>query len=183
MLALALAGVTALGLVACGGGDGAELLPGDTAREINSNLDQVEQLASEGDCVGAEDAALEVSTEIGALGGVDAKLKRALREGATRLNEVVAGCEETTTEETVPTIEEAEEAPEEEEKDKSEKPKKPKKEAEEAPEEAPAKPTLPPQAEGEPKGPEEGEEEAPPVEPGGGPPSGGVGPGAPAGGG
>ena len=44
---------------------------------------------------------------------------------------------------------------------------------------SPTSPTLPPQAEGEAKG-HEKQEEAPPVEPGGGTPSGGVGPGTPA---
>jgi outer membrane biosynthesis protein TonB len=184
LLALALGAVAALGLVACGSGGGANLLPGSTASEINSNLDQVEQLAGAGDCVGAQDAAQAVSVQIEELGGVDEKLKQALREGATRLNEVVAGCEETTPEETVPTIEEAEE-PEEDKKEKPEKPKKskPEKEAgEPEEEETPTTPTLPPQAEGKAKGHEKGDEEAPPAESGGdgGSPSGGVGPGTPA---
>jgi outer membrane biosynthesis protein TonB len=183
LLALALGAVAALGLVACGGGDNAELLPGDTASEITSNLDQVEQLASEEDCVGAAEAAESVSVQIEELGGVDRELKQALREGAIRLNEVVAGCEEATVEETAPAIEPAEE-PEEVEKPekpkKSEKPEKPHKEAEEAPEET--TPALPPQAEGEAKGHEKQEEEVPPVESGGGTPSGGVGPSEPAGG-
>lgn len=177
LLALALGAVAALGLVACGGG-GADLLPGGTASEINSNLDQVGQLASEGDCIGAQDAAQAVSVQIEELGGVDQKLKQALREGATRLNEVVAGCEETTSEETVP-VEEAEE-PEEDKKEKPAKPEKPKKEEEEAPEETTTVPTLPPQAEGEAKGHEKGDEEAPAETGDGGSPSGGVGPGAPA---
>jgi outer membrane biosynthesis protein TonB len=175
LIVLALGATAALGLAACGGGSDAELLPGDTAGEINSNLDQVEQLANEGDCLGASDAAQAVSLQVEALGGVDTELKQALQEGASRLNEVVAGCEEATTEEeTVPSIEEAEEPePEEKEKKKVEKPEKPEKEAEE-PEEG-TEPSLPPQAEGKAKG---HEEEAPPVE-GGGTPSGGVGPGAP----
>jgi len=181
LIVLALAAATALGLAACGGSGDAELLPGETAGEINTNLDQVEQLASEGDCVGAADAAQAVALQVEGLGGVDAELKRALEEGASRLNEVVAGCEETATEEeTEPAIEEAEE-PEEEEKEKPkkpEKPEKPEKEAEE-PEEEEAEPSLPPQAEGEAKGHEKAEEEAPPGE-SGGTPSGGVGPGAPA---
>lgn len=172
----------ALGLSACGGGSDAELLPGETANEISSNLDQVEQLANEGDCLGASDAAQAVSLQVEELGGVDAELKEALREGATRLNEVVAGCEEATTEEeTVPTIEEAEE-PREEKREKPEKPAKPEKEGEaEEPEEEETDPSLPPQAEGEAKGHEKQEEAVPPSE-SGGTPSGGVGPGTPAGG-
>jgi outer membrane biosynthesis protein TonB len=175
LLALSLGAVAALGLVACGSGGKPDLLPGNTADEITSNLDEVKSLASAGDCVGAEDAAQAVSTQIEALGGVDKKLKLALQEGATRLNEVVANCVEAPEEETSPAIE-AEEPPEAVEK--KQKPEKPKKEAEEAPEET--TPALPPQAEGEAKGHEEGEAEAPPAETGG-TPSGGVGPGEPAG--
>jgi outer membrane biosynthesis protein TonB len=179
LLALALGVVTALGLLACGSGGDADLLPGGTASEITANLDQVEQLANEGDCAGASTAAQAVSSQIEALGGVDAKLKQALGEGATRLNEVVAACEETTSEEeTVPSIELAEE-PEEVEKDKPAKPEKPKPE-EAKPEETDTTPSLPPQAEGEAKGHEKQEEEVPPPETGGGTPSGGVGPGEPA---
>jgi hypothetical protein len=178
LLALALGAVAALGLLACGGGDGADLLPGGTASEITANLDRVEQLASEEDCSGAAEAADSVSVQIEELEGVDAKLKQALREGATRLNEVVATCEETTTEEeTVPAIDEAEEPAEVEKKEKPEKPDKPKQEAEEAPEET--TPALPPQAKGKAKGHEEAEEAAPPTEDGG-TPAGGVSPAEPA---
>jgi outer membrane biosynthesis protein TonB len=176
LLVSALGAVAALGLVACGGED-ADLLPGDTASEITSNLDQVEELADAGDCAGAAQSAEAVSLQVEALGGVDERLKRALREGATRLNEVVASCEEAAVEEEPePTIEPAEEPEEAEEK---EKPEKQKQETEEEPEE-PTSPTLPPQAEGEAKGHEKAEEEAPPVEPGAGAPSGGVGPATPA---
>jgi outer membrane biosynthesis protein TonB len=185
LLALVLGAVAVLGLTACGSSGSADLLPGSTASEITANLDQVQQLASEGDCVGAADAAQAVSTQVEALGGIDKKLKLALQEGATRLNEVVVSCEEAPSEEEeeLPAIEPAEELDEvEDKKDKPEKPEKPKKEAEEAPEETETTPTLPPQAEGKAKGHEEGEEEAPPVETGGGTPSGGVGPGAPVGG-
>jgi outer membrane biosynthesis protein TonB len=177
ILALSLGAFAALGLVACGSGGKADLLPGETASEITSNLDQVKELATEGDCVGAEDAAQAVSTQIEDLGGVDKKLKSALQEGATRLNEVVASCEEAPEEETSPAIDEAEEPVEDEKKQKPEKPAKPKKEAEEAPEET--TPVTPPKAE-EGNGPVEGETEVPPAE-SGGTPSGGVGPGEPAG--
>jgi hypothetical protein len=180
VLVLALAAIAALGLASCGGGDGADLLPGGTASEINSNLDRVQELVGEGECIGAEDAAREVSAQVDALGGVDPKLKQALREGAARLNEVVVECEETTTEEEVPAIDEAEEPEAEEEKEKPRKPDKPKadEEDEEAPEET--TPTLPPQAKGEAKGHEKAEE-APPAEPDEGS-SGGVGPATPTGG-
>jgi outer membrane biosynthesis protein TonB len=182
ILIIAVGTVAALGLVACGSGDSADLLPGGTASEITSNLDQVKELATAGDCVGAEDAAQAVSIQIEDLSGVDPKLKQSLREGATRLNEVVAGCEEApeeTEEETAPAIDEAEEPEAEEKKPKPEKQEKPEKEAVEPTEET--SPTLPPQAEGKAKGHEKQEEEAPPVEAGGGTSAGGVGPSTPAG--
>ena len=59
LLALGLTAAAALTLVACGGED-AKLLPGETAREITANLDTVQQLSDEGDCVGAESAAQQV---------------------------------------------------------------------------------------------------------------------------
>lgn len=177
MLALALGACAALGLIACGSSGGADLLPGSTASEITANLDKVRQLVDEGECVGASDAAQEVSAEVDALGGVDGQLKQALQEGATRLNEVVASCVEATVEEeTEPAIEPAEEL-EEVEKEKPDKPAKAKKEAEEEAQETATTPTLPPQAEGKAKGHEEQEEEAPPAETGGGTSAGGVGPG------
>jgi outer membrane biosynthesis protein TonB len=180
LLALALALLAALGVVACGSGGDANLLPGDTASEITSNLDQVEQLANEGDCSGAAGAAAAVSAQVEALGGVDAKLKQALSDGATRLNEVVAGCEEATIEEEEPAIEPAEEPPEVEKKEKPEKSEKAKKEPEEEALEEETEPVLPPQAEGKAKGHEKQEEEAPPAEDGG-TPAGGIGAGEPAG--
>jgi hypothetical protein len=181
-MVIALGAFAVLGLVACGSEE-ADLLPGDTASEITSNLEQVKDLAAANDCVGAEAAAQSVSTQIEQLGGVDAKLKQTLREGAARLNEVVADCQEATVEEedTSPAIDEAEEPEAEEEKEKPAETGKSKKdeEAEDLPEET-TTPTLPPQAEGEAKGHEKQEEEVPPAETGG-TPSGGVGPAEPAG--
>lgn len=173
LITLALGATMALGLVACGGED-AELLPGSTASEINANLDLVEQLANDGDCSGAAEAAAAVSSQVEELGGVDAELKQALSEGAARLNEVVAGCEEAETEEAeeAPEIEPAEEA-EEEEKPKAEKP-----ESKKDGEETQTSPTLPPQAEGKAKGHEKQEEAVPPSE-SGGTPSGGIEPSEP----
>ncbi len=173
-IVLALAVAAVLGLAACGGDEDADLLPGDTASEINANLDLVRQLADDGDCAGAADTAATVSSQVESLGGVDAELKQALSEGAARLNEVVADCEEAEPEAEEPAIEAAEE-PEEEEKPK---PDKAERDEEKEAEEAETSPTLPPKAEGKAKGHEKQEEEAPPVEPGGGTPSGGVSPGA-----
>jgi hypothetical protein len=151
-----LAGLLTAGLTSCGSEE-AQLLPGETAREIIANLDTVKQLAAEGDCTGAESAALQVGEQVEAIGGVDARLKQALRQGAERLNEVVATCVPEVTEET---IEEAVPAPPTSPaaKPKKEKPKDKKGKEEAAiapapPEEAP--PALPPQANGEAKGHEE----------------------------
>jgi septal ring-binding cell division protein DamX len=104
-LALALGTTAALALVSCGGGEDAKLLPGTTAQEISENLDSVKQFVSEGECVGAENAAQEVSSQVEAIGGVDPKLKQALQSGAAKLNEVVATCEETETEAVAPASE------------------------------------------------------------------------------
>ncbi len=180
LLIFALGAGAALGLSACGSGGSGDLLPGRTASEITSNLDRVSELSAEGECIGAEESAQEVSTQIDALGGVDKQLKLALREGAERLNEVVAECQEVEAEE--PEIQTAEELPEAKPA-KPEKQKKPKPAKEEP--EPETQHTLPPQANGEGKGLEDGQgegegppAETTPVEPS----SGGVGPGTPAGG-
>jgi hypothetical protein len=177
--------IAALSLAACGEED-AQLLPGGTAREITANLDTVQQLSDEGDCVGAESAAQQVGEQIEALEGVDRQLKQALESGAARLEEVIVECEESSAEAVAPAEipEDEEEGEEAEEKEKKPKPDKDAKEAE-APE---TSPSLPPQANGEGKGlengngPRSGEEEAP-EEGGAESPSGGVSPGSPAGGG
>jgi hypothetical protein len=178
---LGLFALAAVGLVACGGED-AKLLPGETAREIVANLDTVQQLSDEGDCIGAESAAAQVGEQIEALEGVDRKLKQALEDGASRLEEVIVECEESATEAiapaTIPPPNEAEEKPKKDEE----------KEAKPKPEEKDeGNPSLPPQAKGEGKGLEE--EPAPPPaeeapeEPPAESPSGGISPGSPAGGG
>lgn len=185
LLALFLAAVAAVALSSCGGSS-AKLLPGTTANEINSNLDQVRQLVSEEDCIGAENAAAQVGEQIDALEGVDAKLKAALREGAERLNTVVGECQESELESEEEALQAAEEAEREAEEEEREEKKPPKHKAEkEVEEEVPSEkeegPTLPPQANG--KGEEKGGgQETTPAETGGGEtPSGGIGPGAPAG--
>jgi outer membrane biosynthesis protein TonB len=169
---LALGALAATGLVACGEED-AELLPGETASEITANLDTVKLLADEGDCLGAETAAQQVSEQIEAIEGIDPKLKQALRKGASRLNEVVTECEETTAEAVepaeVPTTEAEPEKPK-----KEKKPKEPKEKPKEdegttppgPPAETPASPETP---------------ATPPTEEGAETPSGGVSPGSPVG--
>lgn len=186
LLALALLGAATLALSACGGGGNAKLLPGGTASEINSNLDQVRELVSARDCIGAENAAASVSEEIEALEGVDAKLKESLQQGVERLNAVVGECAETAARETEAeeeapeTAEEAEEA-EEGDGQKAHRPQRHKQEAEPQEPEQTAEsregPTLPPNSNG--KGEENGKGGGPPVESGGKGPSGGIGPGAP----
>ena len=129
-LVVALAAAAALTLTACGGED-AKLLPGETAREITVNLDTVQQLSDEGDCLGAESAAQQVGEQIEVLEGVDAKLKRALEAGAAKLEEVIASCEESTGEAIAPA-----EIPTEPEEDEEKAPKeKPGKEKDEKPKE------------------------------------------------
>jgi outer membrane biosynthesis protein TonB len=179
LLALAVAAALATGLSACGD-SGSDLLPGTTASEINSNLDEVQQLVSEGDCVGATDAAATVSTQVEDLTGVDKELKEALSEGATRLNEVVSGCEEAPDEaEEEQAAQEADELAAEEAAEE-EATKKPKKSEEEAgkPEKEPKSQAEPPEPPGQEK--KEEKEEVPPTEEEG--QSGGVGPGAEVGG-
>jgi hypothetical protein len=189
LLVLALAGAMTFIASGCGEED-AQLLPGEMAREITANLDTVQQLSDEGDCVGAESAALQVSEQVDSLGNVDSKLQQALREGAARLNEVVAGCEEEL-EETLPdesTTElefddekQAEREDEEREKEAEEEEKEQEKEEKESEKEAEAEeePSLPPQAEGEGKGSDEEEGTSPGNSGEGGGPSGGVSPSAP----
>jgi len=176
LLALVLGTVAAVALVSCGGGSSAKLLPGNTAGEITRNLDEVKRLAQSGECVGAESAAQQVSSQIDALGGVDKSLKQALREGADRLNEVVAKCGEETTESTE-TTETPTESTAGRPAKREEKPKKPKP----APSEPPTKTTTTPTT------PTTTTPTTPttPTTEGGGttPPSGGVGPGSPVGGG
>ena len=173
VLALILGGAGALALAACGGGSDAKLLPGPTASQIEANLDQVQQLVADGDCVGAENAVAAVTAEVEALGDVAAKLKAALEEGAAKLSEVVSRCEEESEEEAEPAVEsdvEAEEV-EQEEREAAEKAEKAEEKAEEKEqkEEATEAPeseegNLPPQSEG--KGKAKGlEEPSPPPSP------------------
>lgn len=177
LFAFLLGAASAVTLVSCGGSD-ADLLPGTTADQIESNLDQVEQLAAEEDCIGAEDAVATVTAEVEELEGVDLKLKAALQEGTAKLSEVVSSCEEETSEETEPTFESDVGAEvEDEKKPKKEKPEKEDDESSEPKEETTEEegPELPPQSngKGEEKGGGEGPAEPEPEET---PSSGGVGP-------
>lgn len=190
LLVLALGTTLVLGLSSCGEED-AQLLPGETAREITANLDAVKQLADEGDCVGAEAASGQVSEQVEALDGVDRRLKQALEQGAERLGEVIADCEEEETEAIAPAmpLEDEEEEPEDEraegDEDRSENGK-----GEDGPggrDEAPGQqkepgteptPTPEPPAKPEGKGPGKGEGAPPSESPAEGP-SGGIEPSSP----
>lgn len=179
VLAVTLGAAAALGLVSCGGGDDAKLLPGNTATEITENLDRVKQYTEEGECVGAEDAVSEVNAQVSALAGVDPKLKEALERGAARLSEVIATCEEEAATETVPpaseapSTEETEKVPPGEEKKEEKEQEKEEKEIEK--EEKKAEKQEPPTTETTPE-----EPVAPPSEGGGTGAPGGVSPSEPA---
>jgi hypothetical protein len=181
-LALALGAVAALALVSCGGDD-AKLLPGNTAAEITENLDRVKQYAEEGECVGAEDAVSEVNSQVEGLTGVDPKLVEALKRGAARLGEVVAGCEEEEDTEAVApsseatTTEETEELPPGLEKKEEKEREKEEKELEKEEEKAEKK--EPPETKTTPEEETPTTTTPPPDEGGGTGASGGVSPGAP----
>ena len=186
-------------LAACGGGGGDELLPGTTADQINSNLDQVRASFEQGDCEQAEDGVANVSTEVDELGKVDARLKKALRQGAAKLSEVVSTCR-AEEEEREQAAEEAEleeqaeieaeelaaeeEAFEKEQKAEEHEEKKAAKEKAEEHAEQPGPSEEGEEAKGKAKGHEKQEEIETPVEgeeevtPPGGGPAGGIGPGA-----
>ncbi len=179
-LVLALCFVAGLALAACGGDEDADLLPGETASEINANLELVEELVADGECVGAANAAAAVSEQVESLSGVEPELKEALSKGAARLNEVIVECEEAPAEEeTVPSVdpeEQEREAEERADQAKSDRADEKRQEQEDKPEKVTPPTEAPDQEE------DEGEEaEVPPSEPSdGGTPSGGLSPAAPA---
>jgi hypothetical protein len=98
-LALALGAALALALVSCGSRDTKGLLPGDTASQIVSNLNQVEQDAGAGSCTSAADEVATVQDQIQSLpASVDSRLRARLEDGAARLADVVnspGACETT----------------------------------------------------------------------------------------
>jgi hypothetical protein len=156
----------AFAVVSCGDSEEG-LLPGATADQIVENLEEVERLVAEGDCSGAQQAAQEVASQVDALGSdVNARLRRALADGADELEQVaLTDCTEETTETTfVPeetfTDEEplTDTAPEEDEEEPTTEP------------EPTTQPTQPPPPPPEPP--------APPPPPDDGSGSGGIGPGS-----
>lgn len=114
ILVFALGAGAAFGLVSCGDEENPELLPGDTAKQILDNLEQVEESVGTGDCEGAEQAVNEIVGDIEDLDRpVSKELRQELKQGAILLGEQIA--EECTPDTTVPeTTEEAPEPPPEE---------------------------------------------------------------------
>jgi len=171
-LTVVVLGLLAAGALASCGGGGADLLAGETADEITQNLDRVEELASEGDCLGAEEATAEVALQVEEL-QVDSRLQAALSDGVDRLSERVGECQQAEEEEEpTETVDTAEE-PETTEAEEQSPPGKGKKDEAEQPEEEAEENTTPPSSEEQGKS-----EEAPPSEAES--PSGGLGPGEPA---
>lgn len=72
------------------------LLPGDDAQQILTNLERVEDLATNGECTAALESIETISAQIAALpDSVDDRLRQNLRRGVTRLSEVTsASCGE-----------------------------------------------------------------------------------------
>lgn len=100
--ALLLATIASIAIFSGCGEDRSNLLPGDTAAQIDANLALVEQLVEDGNCFEALNAAEEVRTEVEALGdGVDSTLRRNLLDGVTELQiKVQDTCVEADTEPT-----------------------------------------------------------------------------------
>lgn len=110
ILVFALGAGAAFGLVSCGDDNNPELLPGNTADDILSNLDTVTEAVDSGDCDGAEQAVSEIIGDIEDLDRpVSKALRRQLKQGATLLaDQIEAECtpeatSETTAEPTEPT--------------------------------------------------------------------------------
>jgi hypothetical protein len=89
-LALALLGIAAAVLVACGDSNG--LIPGDEASSLRNALDGVQSACANGQLARAEASAARFERNVAQLtaADVDRRLIRTLRDGADRLQQVVA---------------------------------------------------------------------------------------------
>jgi hypothetical protein len=129
-LLAALAGLAVTGLAACGenGSSKDRPLSSATASELRSTLAAVEQRVDDGDCAGAGEQAQTLERQAGSLpADVDADLRDALVDGASRLQVLIVDrCEPAATGPTGPTTPAAP-APEEDQQPKAEKDKQPKK--------------------------------------------------------
>ena len=92
------------------GEDRSNLLPEDAVAEITTEIDEVQDLVSQGECFSADIAAERARTRVEALGPEgDAKLKRSLLDGVTQLQVTVKNrCEEADTTTTTTTTAEPE---------------------------------------------------------------------------
>jgi hypothetical protein len=103
ILSLTLGLGAAFALVSCGSSDKG-LLPGDTADEIEKNLDLVQSQAAAGDCADAQTSADAVAQQVDDLGTeVNRRLRQALSDGAAHVQDVVATCTTAVTSESTAT--------------------------------------------------------------------------------
>jgi hypothetical protein len=107
--ALVLGVVCAVLIASCGGSGGKDLIPGATASQLDEALDQIEQLADDGQCSDAASSAEQVATQLETQqSDINPELKQALVDGFQRVQVLAsdpATCssvstQETTTEET-----------------------------------------------------------------------------------
>jgi len=87
--------VLAAGFAGCGE-DRSNLLPEDAVTEITTEIDEVQDLVSQGECFSADIAAERARTRVEGLGpDVDAGLKKSLLDGVTQLQVTVKNrCQE-----------------------------------------------------------------------------------------
>jgi hypothetical protein len=115
---LALLGFATASLLGCGNnGKDRKLLSHASASKLQSSLDDVEQMVSEGDCEGARSRAVTLQQQVDGLPRrTNRKLRKALAAGTSRLVSLVDGdCRPATTTETTP----QNEPPGQEKKDKT----------------------------------------------------------------
>jgi hypothetical protein len=100
------AAIAAIALLAGCGEDRSNLVPTDTAAQIDANLVLVGQLVRDGNCFEALNAAEEVRSEVEALGNdVDSTLRRNLLDGVTQLQiKVQDNCVEADSEPVEPVV-------------------------------------------------------------------------------
>jgi hypothetical protein len=104
---LALLGFATASLLGCGNnGKDRKLLSHASASKLQSSLDVVEQMVSEGDSEGARSQAVTLQQQVDGLPRrTNRKLRKALAAGTSRLVSLVDGdCRPATTTETTPTV-------------------------------------------------------------------------------
>jgi hypothetical protein len=100
-------GVATAALIACGGGSSDKLIPASSADQISGDLADLRQAIDQHACQAAQQKLSQVTQEIQNLpSSVDARLRRRLRAGVTKLSaRVPVDCVATTTETTPTTTE------------------------------------------------------------------------------